>query len=142
MSRRGRGNLASKVLCPETQAFELELARLLGLAKNKRRLFLVDRIVNMVDEPQRKSGGERRRSSSLSPTRDRGRRKPRQEWLVAVGQGQSPNSTRHLDPGSSSNSPARKKKFDVNSLSFTGLERQVGHPFAQFPPFSYFILDK
>lgn len=71
---------------------------------------------------------QERRLSSVSPTRDRGRRKPRQEWLVAVGQGRDPASTRNMEAGSCSNSPAgRKKKFDVDSLSFTGLERQVGH---------------
>lgn len=47
---------------------------------------------------------------------------------MALGQGHSPASTRNPDKSSSinsSNSPGRKKKFDIDSLSFSGLERQV-----------------
>lgn len=83
---------------------------------------------NVMVEGDRQGKPQEGQRSSVSPTRDRGRQKPRQEWLVAVGRGLSPASTRKMEAGSSSNSPAgRKKKFDVDSLSFTGLERQVGH---------------
>lgn len=75
----------------------------------------------VLSDPQGKT--PERRRNSVSPRRERGRRKPRQEWLVAVGQGQSPASTRSRD--SKGNSPSGMKKIDVDTLSFKGLERQV-----------------
>lgn len=61
---------------------------------------------------------------SWSPA-DRARRKPRQEWLVAIGQGRSPARTlRRESKGSSKNRRSSgRKKFDKARLSFGGLEK-------------------
>lgn len=73
-----------------------------------------------------------RRRSSVSPMRERARRKPRQDWLVTVGQGRSPARTlrRESKGRRDSKSP---RKFDSARLSFGGLEqvsevRQIGMP--------------
>lgn len=78
----------------------------------------------VLSDPQGKV--QERRRGSVSPSRDRDRRKPRRDWLVAVGQGHSPASTRsRQDDSKSSSSPnKRSKKFDVDSLTFSGLEEQ------------------
>lgn len=66
-----------------------------------------------------------RRGSSASPIRERLRRKPRQDWLVTVGQGRSPARTlrRESKGRATSRSPGRSKKFDSARLSFGGLEQ-------------------
>eukprot|EP00903_Cladosiphon_okamuranus_P013008 g12137.t1 len=65
-----------------------------------------------------------RRRSSVSPIRERVRGKPRQEWLVAVGQGHSPARTLKRESRGRRNSKSpRTKKFDSARLSFGGLEQ-------------------
>lgn len=74
----------------------------------------------MVSEASTKD----RRRSSVSPIRERVRRKPRQEWLVAVGQGHSPKETLTRESRGRRNSKSpRTKKFDSARLSFGGLEQ-------------------
>lgn len=72
----------------------------------------------MLSDLQGKSPEKRR--SSVSPRRGQRSRKPRKDWLVAVGQGQSPASTRGQE-----DAMIKRKKFDISSLSFSGLEGQV-----------------
>lgn len=65
-----------------------------------------------------------RRRSSVSPIRERVRRKPRQDWLVTVGQGHSPARTlRRESRGRRNSKSPRTKKFDSARLSFGGLEQ-------------------
>ncbi|CAM9948277.1 unnamed protein product, partial [Hapterophycus canaliculatus] len=73
----------------------------------------------VVSEPTSKEPG-----CSLSPA-ERVRRKPRQEWLVAVGQGRSPARTlRRESKGRAKNRRSSgRKKFDKARLSFGGLEK-------------------
>lgn len=61
------------------------------------------------------------RLSSLSPKRDKAKQKPRKDWLVAVGQGLSPASTR------SENGATARKKVDPPKFSFSGLEHEVNY---------------
>lgn len=68
-----------------------------------------------------------RRRSSVSPIREKVRRKPRQDWLVAVGQGHSPARTLTRESRGRRNSKSpRTKKFDSARLSFGGLEQVRG----------------
>jgi len=71
---------------------------------------------------------EDRRRSSVSPIRERVRRKPRQDWLVAVGQGHSPARTLRRESRGRRNSKSSRanKKFDAIRLSFGGLEQVRG----------------
>lgn len=48
--------------------------------------------------------------------------KPRQDWLVAVGQGHSPARTLRRESRGGGSKP-RRKKFDTARLSFGGLEQ-------------------
>lgn len=86
----------------------------------------------VVSESPSKEGGGGRvspgRQSSVSPTRQRASRlKPRQDWLVAVGQGHSPARTlrRESKDHRRKSKSSRPKKFDSARLSFGGLEQQV-----------------
>ena len=51
----------------------------------------------------------------------RAKPKPRQDWLVAVGQGHSPARTLRRESRGVGSKP-RRKKFDTARLSFGGLE--------------------
>eukprot|EP00752_Nemacystus_decipiens_P007655 g6843.t1 len=53
----------------------------------------------------------------------RARPKPRQDWLVAVGQGHSPARTLRRESRGPGSKP-RRKKFDTARLSFGGLEQE------------------
>ncbi|CAM9548304.1 unnamed protein product [Ectocarpus sp. 12 AP-2014] len=77
-----------------------------------------------------------RRGSSASPIRERLRRKPRQDWLVTVGQGRSPARTlrRESKGRATSRSPGRSKKFDSARLSFGGLEQDPKARRSRSPP--------
>ncbi|CAM9106855.1 unnamed protein product, partial [Ectocarpus fasciculatus] len=77
-----------------------------------------------------------RRGSSASPIRERLRRKPRQDWLVTVGQGRSPSRTlrRESKGRATSRSPGRSKKFDSARLSFGGLEQDPKPRRSRSPP--------
>ncbi|CBN79760.1 hypothetical protein Esi_0014_0054 [Ectocarpus siliculosus] len=77
-----------------------------------------------------------RRGSSASPIRERLRRKPRQDWLVTVGQGRSPARTlrRESKGRATSRSPGRSKKFDSARLSFGGLEQDPKPRRSRTPP--------
>lgn len=76
------------------------------------------------DLPSNEGGAERSSVSSL--TRQRARLKPRQDWLVTVGQGRSPARTlRRESKGRRKSKSSRPKKFDKARLSFGGLEQQV-----------------
>ena len=52
----------------------------------------------------------------------RAKPKPRQDWLVAVGQGHSPARTLRRESRGPGSKP-RRKKFDTARLSFGGLEQ-------------------
>lgn len=60
-------------------------------------------------------------------SRQRSRPRPRQDWLVAVGQGHSPARTIRRENrgggGANSSKSPRRKKFDTARLSFGGLEQ-------------------
>ncbi|CAM9867991.1 unnamed protein product [Ectocarpus sp. 12 AP-2014] len=77
-----------------------------------------------------------RRGSSASPIRERLRRKPRQDWLITVGQGRSPARTlrRESKGRATSRSPGRSKKFDSARLSFGGLEQDPKARRSRSPP--------
>ena len=60
-------------------------------------------------------------SSGVSPNRSKMGQRPRKDWLVAVGQGRSPASTR-----SGAETAAIRKKVDLPKLSFSGLEQVNG----------------
>ena len=55
--------------------------------------------------------------------RQRRKPKPRQDWLVAVGQGHSPARTLRRESRGGARSKPRRKKFDTARLSFGGLEQ-------------------
>eukprot|EP00903_Cladosiphon_okamuranus_P013009 g12138.t1 len=54
---------------------------------------------------------------------ERAKPKPRQDWLVAVGQGHSPARTLRRESRGPGSKP-RRKKFDTARLSFGGLEQE------------------
>lgn len=102
--------------------------------------------IMVVSEQQGKQAPRGRRSSLTPNTRERRKRK---SWLSEIGKGHSPASTRRTRDrdrrsGSSSRNPTRDgrrkgKRFDVDSLSFSGLETPV-REYRWCVRFRYFLL--